>query len=493
MLDGPSHGATHRSAPTRYRWVALSVVLSVTFMSALDSTIVNIALPQIGSDLDAVSSVDWVVTSYLLSVGVSVMATGWLADRFGKKSVFVWSAACFAFASLLCALAPNLWFLVGARVLQGVGGGTLMPIGMAMIYELFEPHERGMAIGLWGVSGSVAPAIGPVVGGFIVTAVDWRIIFLVNVPFGLVVVPAAAYLLRDVGTRHPRPLDATALLLSASGLVLVLLALSEASTWGWLSTKFVATLGVGLVLVVLWVVRSLRSDAPLIDLRIMANPTFRLSMGIVGVLVVGQFARIVFIPLEFETVRKASAFSVGLMLAPAAVAMGLMMPISGRIADRIGARVPVVAGFSLMAFTFWMLGHLDIDTPMWLVGTWLTFGGVGISLAYLPATVIALNSVRTSHVAQASAVQALSRQVVASLGTAILVSVLASRVGDIGHHARTPPAEVISGYNFVFVLVSLLIVVGALFALRLPGKATARALQEERRRDSLTVGEVAPG
>jgi EmrB/QacA subfamily drug resistance transporter len=475
----------------RYRWVAMAVILLGTFMVILDTSIVNVALPQIGADFHSVAAVDWIVTSYLLAVGVSIMATGWLADHFGKKRVFVVSLSAFTLGSILCALAPSLPFLVVARVIQGLGGGALMPLGMAMIYELFAPEDRGMALGIWGVAAMAAPAVGPVLGGFLVTTVSWRLLFVINVPIGFVGVPAAALLLRDLGARDARRLDVTGLLFSAVGLVLVLLALSEAPTWGWGSTTFIVTMVVGVALLGVWIVRSLHISGPLIELRMFRIPAFSLTMVIVWLITISQFARLVFIPLEFETLRGVSALSVGLMLTPSALGVAMTMPIGGRLADRIGARIPVSIGLAITASSFWPLGHLQIDTPMWVVSIWLFVGGLGVGLAMMPNTVIAMNSVHGRFVAQASAVRSLNRQVAASLGTAVLASFLASRIGPIGSHAGKPTVSALAGYNDVF-LIALAFALGALTcAFWLPGKEAARALQEERRAEGPVAGFLA--
>jgi EmrB/QacA subfamily drug resistance transporter len=492
LLDR-ANGARSRQVvdPQRYRWVAMAVILIGTFMVILDTSIVNVALPQIGADFDSVSAVDWIVTSYLLAVGVSIMATGWLADNFGKKRIFVLSISAFTVGSLLCALSPTLPVLVAARVVQGLGGGALMPLGMAMIYELFEPQDRGMALGIWGVAAMAAPAIGPVLGGFIVTAVDWRVLFLINVPIGMLGIPAAALLLRDVGAHHPRPLDAAGLATSATGLVLVLLGLSEAPTWGWGSLQFALTVGTGTVLLAAWVWRSLRIAHPIIELRMFAIPAFTLTIVIVWLITIAQFARLVFMPLEFETLRGASALSVGVMLTPSAIGIAITMPFGGRLADRIGARLPAVVGLTIAAISFWPLGHLAVDTPMWVVAAWLFVGGIGVGLAMMPNTVIAMNSVHGRYVAQASAVRSLNRQIAASLGTAILASILAGRIGAIGAHTGHPTPHLVAGYNDLFIVAMYFTIAALVCACWLPGKAAARALQEERRREGPVAGVLA--
>lgn len=475
----------------RYRWVAMAVILVGTFMVILDTSIVNVALPQIGADLQPISEVDWIITSYMLAVGVSIIATGWLADHFGKKRIFVVSLGLFTLGSLLCVLAPSLLALIGARVLQGLGGGALMPLGMAMIYELFEPEDRGMALGLWGVAAMAAPAVGPVLGGFIVTAANWRLLFLINVPIGMVGVPVAMRLLRDIGTRDRRPLDVAGLLAASVGFVLVLLALSNASEWGWGSSAFLVTFGIGLVLVVAWVLRSIHIPTPLIELRMFRVPAFTLSMVIVWLITISQFSRLVFIPLEFETLRGSSALAVGVMLTPAAIGIAITMPIGGRLADRVGARIPVTVGLAIVALSFWPLGHLAIDTPMWTVSAWLFVGGLGVGLSMMPNTVIAMNSVHGRYTAQAAAVRSLNRQLAGALGTAVLTSILVSRIGPIGSHADHPTVASLAGYNDLFLIASFVAFAALVIAFWLPGKAAAHALQEERRREGPAAGLMA--
>jgi DHA2 family multidrug resistance protein len=461
----------------------MAVILVGTFMVILDTSIVNVALPQIGADFHSVAAVDWIVTSYLLAVGVSIMATGWLADHFGKKRVFVSSLSAFTAGSFLCAIAPTLGVLVASRVIQGLGGGALMPVGMAMIYELFEPEERGKALGIWGLAAMAAPAVGPVLGGFLVTGVSWRVLFLVNVPIGVAGVPLSQRLLRDLGGRDDRALDVRGLIFAASGLALVLLALSEAPSWGWASAAFIPTMVVGALLLGAWVVRSLRIPTPIIELRMFAIPAFSLTMVVVWLITIAQFARLVFIPLEFETLRGVSALAVGLMLTPSALGVAVTMPIGGRLADHLGARLPVTIGLAIATVSFWPLGHLAADTPMSVVAAWLFVGGLGMGLAIMPNTVIAMNSVHGRYVSQASAVRSLNRQVAGALGTAALASILQSRIGPIGSHAGAPTAAAVAGYNDLFLVAFAVTLLAMAFALVLPGRSEAPALQEARRRD----------
>ena len=468
----------------------MAVILVGTFMVVLDTSIVNVALPQIGDDFHAVSGVDRIVTAYLLAVGVSIMATGWLADHFGKKRTFVTSLTAFTIGSALCTVAPSLSALIACRVLQGLGGGALMPLGMAMIYELFAPEDRGTALGIWGIAAMAAPAVGPVLGGYLISTVSWRYLFVINVPIGMIGVPAAAALLRDVGARTDRPLDVAGLVTSASGLVLVLWALSEAPTWGWASPGFLAAGTAGAALLGIFAVHAVRVEHPLVELRMFAIPSFSLTIVIVWLITVAQFARLVFIPLEFETLRGVDPLHVGLMLAPAAIGVALTMPIGGRLADRIGARVPVTCGLVVAAAAFWPLGHLRVDTPLWVVALWLFVSGLGVGLAMMPNTVTAMNSVHGRYLAQASAMRSLNRQLAGAFGTAVLASILTARIGPIGSHAGRPTPQLVDGYNLLFLIGMGLLIAALACATHLPGKAATLALQEERRHDGIGLAEL---
>ena len=328
-------GFAGSALPPRYRAIAMTVVLLGTFMVILDTSIVNVALPKIGADFGSISDVEWIVTAYLLAVGVSMTTTGWLADRFGKKRVFVISLALFTLGSLLCALAPTLGLLVVWRVVQGLGGGALDAAGHGDDLRALPAPRAWPGPGDLGVAAMAAPSIGPVLGGYLSSDVSWRWLFVINIPIGVVAVPLASRLLRDVGYRDRRRLDVWGLVSAATGLVLVLLALSEAATWGWASPAFLTTTCVGVALLVAFVVHAALVRQPLIELRILRIPVFTLTLLVIWLVTIGQFARLVFIPLEFETLRGLSALDVGLLLTPSALGVAAMMPIGGRLADRV--------------------------------------------------------------------------------------------------------------------------------------------------------------
>jgi len=480
--DTTAGGTFKDAADDRYPWIALSVVLIGTLMVILDGTIVNVALPQIGEELRNADALDWIITGYLLALGVAQPATGWLADRFGRKPIFTWSLALFGLGSLLCALSPNLTWLIAFRVLQGLGGGAMFPVGMAMIYELFPPHRRGAALGVWGIAAMAGPAIGPVLGGWLVTTFAWRSIFLINVPLGVLGVIAAIVLLRDTGYRESRPLDVTDLLLVGIALTLLLYAFSNARNAGWGATSTLVEIGVGLVALTWFTVTSLRRTQPLLELRMFAVPAFSLTIVVVWLITASQFARLVFIPIELETLHGMTALRAGLVLAPAALAAAVAMPIGGRLADSVGARIPVGIGSAAMAVGVWILAHLSLTTPMWVVIAGLSIQGLGIGFALMPSSVVALNAIPQRYVAQGTAVRAINRQIAGALGVALLSTYVASRIGVVsgGPMDAATAAAAQSAYNGTFVIAFWLVIGALAISPFLPGKAQNRAYQRER-------------
>jgi len=454
----------------------MGVVLIGTFMVILDSTIVNVALPAIGDELDAGGGLEWIVTAYLLAVGLSTPASGWLADRFGRKRIFVLSLTAFAAASLAAALSPNLEVLVGFRVLQGLGGGAMMPVGMAMIYELFPPERRGTALGIWGVAAMAAPAMGPVLGGYLATSVSWRWLFAVNVPFGVAGLLLGLRLLRDTGYRERRPFDLRGLLLIGTGLLLWLLAFSEGNTWGWSSPTVVTMLATGAVLLVAFAFVELRSDHPLIQLRMFTVPVFSITIGIVWAITAAQFGRLVFIPLELQgPIRDLTALHVGLLLTPSAAGAAITMPLGGRLSDRIGPRPPVICGVTLLAFSAAGLGRLTPTTSeLWIV-VLLFVGGLGTGLSVMPNTVTAMNVLPGRFTAQASAVRSMNRQVAGALGVAVLTGVFEARAGG-----SAEPGTLQSAYNSVFTLSAAICAVAVVLAFFLPTRRANDAILAER-------------
>lgn len=468
----------------------MGVVLFGTFVVVLDTTVVNLGLPALQREFGTVEGVEWVVTAYLAAVGVTQMATGWVSDRYGRKSTFIFALATFTAASLLCAVSATLPMLVGARVLQGVGGGLLMPVGMAMIYELFEPEERGRALGYFGIAVMAAPAIGPVLGGGLVASVGWRWLFVINIPIGLVGIPVAMKLLRDTGFREVRPLDSWGLALGGSGIAALMVAFSLAGVSGW-RDPFVLALGAAaVVLLTVFARHALTHPQPLVDLRIFANPVFAIGMVVLGLSAIAQYTRLVYIPLELGTVREIDELRIGLVMLPSALGIACTMPLGGRMVDRVGARWPVTLGISILAVSFVGLAMLTPTTPLVVIAGILLVGGIGSGFAMMAPNIQAMNAVRASQVSQATGLSSVTRQVAAAIGTAVIAAMFATWRPD-GDPSTVPAADSLEAYRSVFLVAVGILVAILVIAQFLPGREKALALQAERRAEMAESGSAA--
>jgi EmrB/QacA subfamily drug resistance transporter len=448
------------------RWAGLGVVLIGTLIVSLDSTMVGVALPSIGRALGAGADVQWVLTANLLAVAVSMPAAGWVAHRVGAKQVFLTALAVFSVASLVAAVAPTLPVLVAARVLQGLCAGVLNPLSMTIVLDLFPPAERGRAMGVWGLTAMSAPALGPTLGGYLVTAVNWHLLFLINVPIGLVGALAGRRLLVDTGVRDRRRLDGMGLVLGASGLALFLFTLSQARRWGWGAPATLGCLGAALLLLATFTRHALRHREPLLQLRLARMPVYSVSLVIIALVTVPQYARSVFVPLQLQEMRGDTALQVGVLLTPSAIATAISMAIGGRAVDRIGARIPAVVGCALMLVGTVANSFNSVDTSAAWIAGWLTVQGLGVGMVMIPVTVAGLNALPEDTMAQASTLRSLTNQVSAAMTVAVLFALVNARLSD-----ATTPAASQGAYNVTFQVAAVALAVAVVLAWRIGRRA----------------------
>jgi EmrB/QacA subfamily drug resistance transporter len=468
-----STAATAVPIDERVAWRALIVILGATVMVALDTTIVNVALTQIGKALGGGRRVEWVVTAYLLAVCVSQPASGWLANTFGARRILRISLVAFTAASLACSAAPNLGFLVAARVVQGLGGGALMPIGMAMVLGLFRRERHGRAISVWGLSATLAPAIGPTIGGWLVTSVNWHWLFLINGPIGVATYLAGLRLLPDVGVRDRRPFDAIGLLLGGLGLSLTVMGLSEGNSWGWRTPSTLLALVVGLAALGGFIWHELHVQDPLIELRMFNGRSFRLAMGALFFVFIAHFGRLVFIPLQLEGLRGVSALKVGLLFLPAGIITGLSITIGGRLVDNIGPRRPIMIGALSMIAAAIGFATLTLTTPLWLIEIYMCVNSFGIGILTAPALVAGISDLPPHLTSQGTAVRSLLSQISGALAVAILGAIVAARSGT-----STNPRHLQSAYDMAFAAAAIGVLFAVVLALRLPKHEKVRRTAE---------------
>jgi EmrB/QacA subfamily drug resistance transporter len=441
----------------RMPWVSMAAILLGTFMISLDQAMVSIALPRIGAELRVTDRIDWVMSAYLLALGVVQPTMGWLADQFGRKRVFLASLVLFTTGALLAGFAADLPQLVGARVIQGIGGGAIFPVGMAMIYEQVPPSRRGTAMGMFSLGVAVAPALGPTVGGLIITELSWRWLFLVNVPLAVLAVVVGFRVLPSVGYREQRRFDAVGFGLVTVGLTAVLYAVSEGNASGFGAPTTLGLLGAGALLVAGFVVHELRHPEPLIDVRMFAIPAYSVAMILTGGMIAITFSRLVFLPLELVAVRGLSELEVGLILTPAAFTGAIAAPLAGVLSDRIGARPPVILGLVAMGVASFGFANLSLGTSTTVIAVLVAIQGFGNGLALTPNQVAGMNSLPQRLLARGTAIRSTTRQVASSFSIALLTAFLTARIGSLAPPAS--PAEALAqhaGYNSLYAVVTVL-------------------------------------
>jgi EmrB/QacA subfamily drug resistance transporter len=421
-----------RGGGLAYKWVIMIVIIFGLFMTVLDSTIVNIAIPRLqnafGADLN---SVQWVITVYTLAQGVATPLTAFFAGRLGTKRFYILSLTAFTIGSFLCGLSWSLPILILFRVMQGLGGAFLFPLSITLLYREFPPNERGLASGILGIPILLAPALGPTLGGYIVTFASWQLIFFVNVPIGIVGVLMAIFLMRDFRQDVRMSFDLPGFLLSAGGLAAVLYALSDASTDGWGSGKVLGLLIGGLLALVLFVIVEIqianRGGQPLLDLRVFRNASFT-AANIASVFVaIGLFGGLFLMPLYLQNLRGLSAFQAGLLLLPQAFASMVGVVLGGRLVDRIGVRAVVIPGLILLTISTWLLTSLSLTTTYGALQWALVLRGLGFGLAFQPLLVAALAEIAPRDLASASSINTVVRFISQSLGIAILATLVQSQ------------------------------------------------------------------
>jgi EmrB/QacA subfamily drug resistance transporter len=420
--------------------VAIVVIMGL-IMSVLDTTIVNVALHDLSGDLhSSLASIQWVITGYLLSLAAVIPVTGWAVRRFSARRLYLVALVVFTAGSALCALATSSAELIAFRVLQGIGGGMLTPIGQMILVKAAGPRNLPKVMSYIGVPVVLAPVLGPTLGGLLLQSVGWQWIFLINVPVGAVALTLALRLLPhdSAGTAQAGRLDVVGLLLAAAGTVGVTYGLSRSESAGSLTAPSVLIPVIaGLVLVGLFVVHARRVEHPLLDLTLFSNRAFTAASVVTFCLGAALFGAMILMPLYFQVVRGEDALMTGLLLIPQGIGGGIGMALSGRITERLGAgRTSLIGGVILVVATvpFILIGAA---TPFALIGAAMLVRGVGIGLSMMPAMTAAFSVLTREQVNDASPQLTVLQRVGGSLGTAIIAVVLQ---GHLNHAAHTHAA-----------------------------------------------------
>jgi EmrB/QacA subfamily drug resistance transporter len=430
-----------------YVWRISAVVIVGSIMSILDTTIVNVALATLSRELHStISQIQWVVTGYLLSLAAVIPVTGWAARRFGAKRVYLVSLVLFTSGSALCGLATSTTELIVFRVLQGVGGGMILPIGQLMMAEAAGPKRMGRVMSIVAVPAMLAPIFGPAIGGLILDSVSWRWIFYVNVPIGAIAVIAA---LRVLPTVKPSPtgrLDVRGLALMATGLPLLTYGLAEIGvTGGFSSPKVVISIFSSIVLIGAFAVHALHVPNPLLNLRLYRRPTFSAASFAMFCLGAALFGGMILLPLYWQNIRHETVLDTGLLTAPQGLGMALVMPLAGKLTDRYGGGPFALFGVVLTTIATIPFGLIGAHTSIAGLSVAMFIRGMGIGFAFMPAMAAAFAALRRSELSDATPQMNVLQRVGGSIGTAVLAVVLQRALA--GTHT---PAGAASAYGTAF-------------------------------------------
>ena len=428
-----------------YKWVALAVVLGGSIMTILDATVVNVAIPTLQTAFNAKSynDISWVVTGYLLAQGAVIPVTGWVTDRFGTKRVYLITLFLFTAASALCGLAWNLPTLIFFRVLQGVGGGMTMPIGMTIILRAVGPQQMGRVMGVFGVPMLLAPAIGPVLGGWLVQDFTWRLIFYINIPVGIVTLIAASRLLRETPIMKSMKLDWIGFLTGTPAVLALMYGVDRSSELGWGSPLVLGMLTASALFFAAFVWRQRVAEEPLLHLELFRDRTFSNSIILGFFLVTALFGGMLLMPLYLQQVHGYNAVTTGLILVPQAVTAAIFMPLGGYLTDRIGPRPVVLFGVASLVVGGVLLAQIHADTPVQFVVAALALRGVSMGFAMMPGMSAGLARIPPRLTSRASSITNTVQRAGSSVGIAILVTVLASQIGTASAQASCDPSPAV--------------------------------------------------
>jgi EmrB/QacA subfamily drug resistance transporter len=468
--------------------ITVSVVfVAAMFMNIMDITIVNVALPAIGRQFhESAAALDSVAVGYLVSLAVFIPAAGWMGDRFGSKRILLLAVAIFTGASVLCGTAGSLSELVFYRVLQGVGGGMMIPVGMAMLFRTFPPEERVRASSILTVPTAVAPALGPVLGGLLVTDLSWRWVFFVNLPIGILAFVFGWVFLDEQRQAHPGRFDLPGFVLSGAGFALVMFGVSEGPDKGWGSPEILGSMAVGAALLA-WLVRvELRTRQPLLQLRLFGNRLFR-STSLVLLVAVAAFLGVLFVvPLFFQIGLGLSALQSGLNTFPEAIGVMVGAQVASRLLyPRFGPRRLVALALIGVAVSTGLMTQVGFDTDLWWMRALMFAMGLFMAQVIVSSQAAAFATVSNAETAQASSLFNSQRQLGSALGVALLATVMAA-VGTTQSVGGQQVAD-LSGYHAAFLVASVIALAGSATALTIKDADAASTMVRRRSRSERAV------
>ncbi|WP_217586255.1 MDR family MFS transporter [Lentibacillus saliphilus] len=467
------------SLQKKHQILIVVVLISGAFLAILNQTLLATAIPPIMAEFDLTeNTAQWVTTIFMLVNGIMIPITAFLIERFTTRGLLLTAMATFAIGTLICALSPTFTILMVGRVVQAAGAGIMMPLMMTVLLLIFPIEKRGSAMGFVGLAISFAPAIGPVLSGWVIDNYPWRVMFYIILPLALLDIIFAYYLMRNVTERTFPKVDLLSIVMSVLGFGGLLFGFSGVGNHGWMSPLVTIPLVVGVVALVLFILRQLKLKQPILEFRVFNDQTFTISVVIGMIAFLGLIGSETILPIYMQNMAGFTPFESGLMLMPGALLMGLMSPITGRIFDRYGARRLVMTGLLIMTVTTFLFTRLSSETSFTYLTVVFAIRMFGLSMVMMPVTTAGLNELPKRLIPHGTAMTNTMRQVAASIGTAILITVMT--MGSLNAGADAAPTNLISGVNLAFHVMTVLTFIGFLLALKIK-----RATPSEQRNVTL--------
>ena len=425
------HGQHQTSIPSN-KWLVLVIVSFGFFMILLDTTVINVALQTLHEEFKStLDQSQWIISVYVLAMGIVMPLAGFLSGRFGSRKVYLLGLGLFGLGSLLCGLSTSLTQLIIFRIIQGIGGGITSPLGIALLLQSFPIKQHGTALGYYGIVALVAPALGPILGGFLVGINLWRVIFFINPPIAIISIVLSIRFLNQDSHDGSRRLDLAGIFAEIVGFGTILLAATLAADLGWLAKETLIWFAVGFISLAAFVVIELWvAKEPILDLRLFGN-TIYLNASLLGyVSVLALFGAEFLLPLYLQSLRGLTPLQTGLTLLPMAVSSGIMVILSGRIYDRIGPRLLMIIGFSLLAINTWQLSLLKADTPILWIMELLVLRGIALGLTVQTTMATAMSVIKPGDLPRGTSLSNSTRQVAQSIAVAILATISVSALSS---------------------------------------------------------------
>src|SRR5690625_4646702 len=456
----------------------IAILFIGAFTAFLNNTLLNIALPTIMTEFQiSPSKVQWVTTSYMLVNGIVIPASAFLITRFTNRSIFLWAMSLFTLGTFIAMVSPTFSLLVVGRMLQASGSGMMMPLLMNVILIAFPIEKRGTAMGFFGLVMFVAPAIGPTLSGWVIQQYSWRVLFSIILPFGIIALIYAIVKLKNITPNRKIKLDVFSIILSSIGFGGLLFGFSSVADYGWSSIYVYGTIAIGLCALVIFILRQMQMEEPMLDFTIYKYPMFALSSVISVTISASMFSGMILTPLYVQTVREISPFYSGILMLPGAIVMGIMSPITGRLFDKYGAKILSMIGLSILIASTFQLSHLTMENSYFYLMAIYTIRMFGMSLVMMPVMTNGLNQLPMKANPHGTAMNNTLQQVSGALGTAVLLTIMTTRstnagvdlakkamTGEIDPTYSIEHLAMLDGINFSFLISTLVALIAFVLA-----------------------------